>query len=190
MSIEEKKEDKRQAILKAAEEAFKGRRFDEVKLDEVAALAGVGKGTLYLYFKNKEDLFAALAGEGTNEMAERVLEISRMDVPYRERLFQFGREFSEFARERHAWMLLMQKASSADLEAKVRPQHDRVKSSVCRLLQTGIEEGVLREDVGVDALECLLVGSLFFRMRQRQRAIGTLALEPVMQCFWDAAKRK
>ena len=57
MKREKKKEDKRATILKAASDVFKGRRFDEVTLDEIAVRAGVGKGTLYLYFKNKEDLF-------------------------------------------------------------------------------------------------------------------------------------
>lgn len=182
MRMKAKKEDKRQAILEAASAAFKDRRFDEVKLDEVAVLAGVGKGTLYLYFKNKEDLFAALAGEGTREMAERVLDISELDLSYRERLFQFCQEFSEFAGERHVWLLLLQKASSAELEEQIRPLYDRVKRSVCRLLQTGIDEGV-------DALECLLVGSLCFRVRQRERTRDPLALESLLQCFWDAAKR-
>lgn len=46
-------------ILKAAMQTFVERGFAATKLDEVAARAGVSKGTLYLYFPNKEQLFQA-----------------------------------------------------------------------------------------------------------------------------------
>lgn len=54
-----KSEGKRQEILDAAEAAFGRREFDEVTTDDIAAGAGVGKGTLYRYFPTKEDLYAA-----------------------------------------------------------------------------------------------------------------------------------
>lgn len=54
-----KSEEKRQEILDAAEAAFGRREFDEVTTDDIAAGAGVGKGTLYRYFPTKEDLYAA-----------------------------------------------------------------------------------------------------------------------------------
>ena len=94
MSREKSKEQKRATIIRAAAEAFKDRRFDEVKLDEIAKRAGVGKGTLYLYFKNKEELFVELAGAGTTEMATRIREITAMDMPYRERLTLFVTDFA------------------------------------------------------------------------------------------------
>jgi AcrR family transcriptional regulator len=46
-------------ILRAAMQTFVERGFAATKLDEVAARAGVSKGTLYLYFPNKEQLFQA-----------------------------------------------------------------------------------------------------------------------------------
>jgi AcrR family transcriptional regulator len=46
-------------ILKAAMQTFVERGFAATKLDDVAARAGVSKGTLYLYFANKEQLFQA-----------------------------------------------------------------------------------------------------------------------------------
>src|SRR4051794_15078913 len=50
---------KRAQILRAATEVFSSRQFHTVLVDEVAAAAGVGKGTLYLYFPTKEQLFYA-----------------------------------------------------------------------------------------------------------------------------------
>jgi AcrR family transcriptional regulator len=50
-------EKKRQLIAATAARLFATRPFHKVKLDDVAAEAGVGKGTLYVYFKSKEDLY-------------------------------------------------------------------------------------------------------------------------------------
>jgi AcrR family transcriptional regulator len=47
-------------IVAAALEVFADRGFSAARLDEVAARAGVSKGTLYLYFPNKEELFKAV----------------------------------------------------------------------------------------------------------------------------------
>ena len=47
---------KRTAIVNAAIEAFAQRGFHEAKISEIAKQANVADGTVYLYFKNKEDL--------------------------------------------------------------------------------------------------------------------------------------
>ena len=57
-------ENKRRHITEAAVRLFAQRPFHEVKLDDVAAAARVGKGTLYLYFKNKHDLYVTLIQDG------------------------------------------------------------------------------------------------------------------------------
>lgn len=51
---------RRDSILKAAGELFSRRPFHEVMLDEIAARARVGKGTLYIYFKDKHDIYASV----------------------------------------------------------------------------------------------------------------------------------
>jgi AcrR family transcriptional regulator len=51
---------RRQAILDAALSVFAEHGFEAAKLDEVAARAGIAKGTLYLYFQHKQALFEAL----------------------------------------------------------------------------------------------------------------------------------
>ncbi|MCC6763939.1 MAG: TetR/AcrR family transcriptional regulator [Deltaproteobacteria bacterium] len=50
---------KRSQILRAATDVFSAREFHTVPVEDVATAAGVGKGTLYLYFPNKEQLFYA-----------------------------------------------------------------------------------------------------------------------------------
>jgi AcrR family transcriptional regulator len=52
--------DKREAILAAALDEFSNRGFAASRLDDVARRAGVAKGTIYLYFRDKENLFQEL----------------------------------------------------------------------------------------------------------------------------------
>jgi AcrR family transcriptional regulator len=51
---------RREAILEAALEEFSARGFTAARLDDVARRAGVAKGTIYLYFRDKEQLFEEL----------------------------------------------------------------------------------------------------------------------------------
>src|SRR5262245_36685716 len=52
--------ERRDAILAAALEEFAARGFAAARLDDVARRAGVAKGTIYLYFRDKESLFQEL----------------------------------------------------------------------------------------------------------------------------------
>src|SRR5688572_31492436 len=67
-------ENKRRHITNAAVRLFAQRPFHEVKLDDVAAAARVGKGTLYLYFKNKHDLYVTLIQDGFAELVDGLRE--------------------------------------------------------------------------------------------------------------------
>ena len=55
-----RKDERPGEILNAALDVFAARGFAAAKLDEVAARAGVSKGTLYLYFESKEELFRSV----------------------------------------------------------------------------------------------------------------------------------
>ncbi|MDF3035740.1 MAG: TetR/AcrR family transcriptional regulator [Paucimonas sp.] len=58
-----RKEARPQELLSAALDLFVERGYAATRLEDVAARAGVSKGTLYLYFENKEDLFKAVVRE-------------------------------------------------------------------------------------------------------------------------------
>ena len=63
---------KRTKILIAAAELFAAQPFHKVLLSNVAEAAGVGKGTLYVYFKNKEDLYLSVLYSGFSQLVERL----------------------------------------------------------------------------------------------------------------------
>ena len=63
---------RRQAILDAALTVFAAQGFEAARLDDVAARAGVAKGTLYLYFKDKEALFEELVRGAVTPIMDEV----------------------------------------------------------------------------------------------------------------------
>ncbi len=63
---------KRRRILAAAQEVFAAQGFEAARMDEVARLARVGKGTLYNYFESKEDLLIQAVIASMEEVQERI----------------------------------------------------------------------------------------------------------------------
>jgi AcrR family transcriptional regulator len=73
---------RRQAILDAALVVFAAHGFEAARLDDVAARAGVAKGTLYLYFKDKQALFETLVRSAIDPVFERIAAVSSVpDLP-------------------------------------------------------------------------------------------------------------
>ena len=91
-------EDRRQAILEAGLSVFAASGFEAAKLDDVAVKAGIAKGTIYLYFSDKHDLFeqivrhavtpvlgqlqnvVALPDLPTEDLLARIFEVFRTEV--------------------------------------------------------------------------------------------------------------
>ncbi len=69
------KEQRRKLILSAAEKVFFSRKGESATMDDVAEKAELSKGTLYVYFRNKEDILYALAEKGV-ELLSKILLLS------------------------------------------------------------------------------------------------------------------
>jgi TetR/AcrR family fatty acid metabolism transcriptional regulator len=74
MLREKAKASRRQAILQAADRLFARLPYHQVLLEDIAAEAQVAKGTLYLYFENKADLYLTLVVESMTPMIQRLEE--------------------------------------------------------------------------------------------------------------------
>ena len=76
-------EDRPQEICAAALDVFAEKGFAAARLDEIAKRAGVSKGTLYLYFQSKEDLFRAVVRSTVSPNIDAVrARIEQIDVPF------------------------------------------------------------------------------------------------------------
>jgi AcrR family transcriptional regulator len=75
--------DRREAILAAALDEFSTRGFEAARLDDVARRAGVAKGTIYLYFRDKESLFQELVRAMVSPIVGAIETAPLRDLPMR-----------------------------------------------------------------------------------------------------------
>jgi AcrR family transcriptional regulator len=72
---------RREAILSAALDEFSARGFEATRLDDVARAAGIAKGTIYLYFRDKEDLFQELVRAMLTPLVGSIEAMGKADLP-------------------------------------------------------------------------------------------------------------
>jgi len=72
---------RREAILSAALDEFSARGFEAARLDDVAKRAGVAKGTIYLYFRDKESLFQELIRAMLTPLVGTIEALGTADLP-------------------------------------------------------------------------------------------------------------
>jgi AcrR family transcriptional regulator len=88
------RDERRETILKVAREVFFEQGYTAASMSTIAARLGGSKGTLYNYFKNKEELFEAQVRERCGQAADRILEISVEGEPA-ETLTRLGEQYLE-----------------------------------------------------------------------------------------------
>jgi AcrR family transcriptional regulator len=72
------------------------RRFHEITLDEVAEAAGIGKGTIYRYFADKDELFFQVATSGFEELCELLKQTVPCDTSFTEKLLNACKQITRF----------------------------------------------------------------------------------------------
>jgi len=84
---------KRRQIIEGARKAFLDQGFDAASMNDIARIAGVSKGTLYVYFQNKEQLFEAICSEECKSQAESLFDFDRDDRDVEGTLTRIGIDF-------------------------------------------------------------------------------------------------
>ena len=87
---------KRRQIVEGARSVFLAEGFDAASMNDIARAAGVSKGTLYVYFKSKEELFEAIVGKECAVQAEGVFDLDPGDHDVEAVLTRLGTSFVEF----------------------------------------------------------------------------------------------
>ncbi|WFU47109.1 TetR/AcrR family transcriptional regulator [Sinorhizobium terangae] len=81
---------KREQILEGAKRVFMRSNFDAASMNDITREAGVSKGTLYVYFENKEDLFEALIARERSLIVDSVKQFLNDNAPLEDALHDFG----------------------------------------------------------------------------------------------------
>jgi AcrR family transcriptional regulator len=116
---EREKEARRQAILEAAARVFSRKTFYEATLDEIASEAELAKGTLYNYYKDKQDIFLSLIDRGVADYQEVLNDVITSGKSLKEVLTQCFETSLKLVRT-HRYMYRLMITAGAHLSDNVR----------------------------------------------------------------------
>ena len=85
---------KRDQIIEGAKRVFMKLGFDAASMNDITREAGVSKGTIYVYFQNKEDLFAALMQRERQHITDSMRDLLAGSEEVEDGLFRFGLGFA------------------------------------------------------------------------------------------------
>lgn len=147
---ERRKQDRPGELLEAALDLFVEKGYAATRVEEVAARAGVSKGTLFLYFPSKEDLFKAVVRENVvAPVTQGAAELAQFQGNSRDMLewmmLQWWRRYGDTQASGISKLVMSEASNFPDLADFFRtevitPAHDLVR----RTLQRGIDRGEFR----------------------------------------------
>ncbi len=107
---------KKERILLAAEDVFSRRGYSKATLDEIIAIADTGKGTLYKYFGNKDNLFYTLVSARHEAFIRKSRPLSEGSADIKERMYNYLVMLLDFLRENMGlWRILWYELNAAHL---------------------------------------------------------------------------
>jgi TetR/AcrR family transcriptional regulator, fatty acid metabolism regulator protein len=154
---------RRESIIQAAIEVFSKKDFKTASISEIAQKAGVADGTIYQYFKNKEDLFFSIPIEKTNEFRSQLeLHLEGISGAFN-KLRKFVWYFLYFFKTNPDYgriLMLEMRVSKSFVKTGTYDFLKQSVSSVLDIIAEGQKEGVIRTDVGVYLLRHFILGTL------------------------------
>ena len=136
--------DRRKAIVEAAEKSFAHFGYKATTMDQVAKLANVGKGTIYTFFKNKEELFDEIISSLLHEMkveADRVFDES---APFFENAHRALYKILEYRKKHHLTIKIFQEShdlGTPAVQAVVHKIEQMIIEYIKGKIETAIEKG-------------------------------------------------
>lgn len=156
MGIEERKErekeQRKNQIVDAAEKVIFSKGLDQATMDEIADEAELSKGTLYLYFKNKTELYMAIAERGSNLLNSRFARIFSNDYSGIELIRMMGETYLDFVRQNPGYFSAFQYYESlsnveelqeSDMAHTCEENMREAMTYMIRALQIGMQDGTI-----------------------------------------------
>ena len=161
--IMSKKITRRESIIQAAIDVFSKKDFKTASISEIAQKAGIADGTIYQYFRSKEDLFFSIPIEKTNEFRSQ-LELHlegisgafnkiRKFVWYYLYFFKTNPEYGRI-------LMLEMRVNKSFVKTKTYGFLKQSVSQVMNIIIEGQNEGVIRQDTDIYILRHLILGTL------------------------------
>jgi AcrR family transcriptional regulator len=180
---ERRKEARPQELLAAALDLFVERGYAATRLDDVAAQAGVSKGTLYLYFTNKEELFKAVVRENVVPIlgeAESIVETHEGSSAelFREIILGW---WERIGNTKLSGITKLMMAESSNFPEVAQFYHEEVISRgnamIGHMLERGIKRGEFR-DIDVNQAMNVVCAPMIMLMMWKH-SFSTCRVEPI-----------
>ena len=155
--------DKRERILKAAIKVFAKNGFYATRVSEIAKAAGVADGTIYLYFKNKDDVLITIFEEGIERLLTILREVAESEDPFEDRIqriieLQLG--LMEEQRDLAEVVTVNLRQSSRLLKQYATPLFMQYIDVIAGVVRDGQEEGAFRKDLNPRVVARSLFGAI------------------------------
>lgn len=168
MEAKDRKENKKSLIIEAAAKVFANRGYSGTLMADIAAEAGIGKGTIYEYFPSKEDLFFAVFEWFVQiTKAEAKVSISALGGSASERLMALNDALLRSWLEMLEMYSLVMEFWSASASSSMRQRfkgafkegYRDFRRIVSALIRDGIETGEFQPEVDAESVAAALVGA-------------------------------
>jgi len=150
VTVEARTAPKREVILEATIRVLRERGLSGLKVEEVAKEAEVGKGTVYLYFQDKQDLLKALVEHHTFSFYAKVEAVVNLEAPFAERLAQYLRLRIAWVEEWCGlWAAVAREAQPENTQGWLKGMHEHLQELLERLVESGRRCGEIRPELDV-----------------------------------------
>lgn len=139
---------RRHEIFHQVVDVFIKKGFHETSMQEIAHAAGLGKSTLYDYFKTKDEILIYFFEDQLNDMTAEAQKIALQNLGADERLRQITEKYLESLQaNKNLFLKLMQESQRLKLESQKQVQAKRYayQDLIRALIDEGIREGVFRK---------------------------------------------
>ncbi|APT46698.1 TetR/AcrR family transcriptional regulator [Bacillus safensis] len=138
--------DRRQMILDGATKAFTQFGYKATTMDLVAKLANVGKGTIYTFFKNKEELFDEIFTSLLMEMRKIADEAMDEEKSFSENLHLALFAILEFRKNHQLTIKIFQESAELGTSA-VKEMIEKMEQMIIRYVKTKVKEAIDKGDI-------------------------------------------
>ncbi|MGA7159850.1 MAG: TetR/AcrR family transcriptional regulator [Bacteroidota bacterium] len=174
---EREKEHRREEIIDAAQKIFFQKGLAVATMDEIAEAAELSKGTLYLYYKSKEDLYFAVMLRGIDILYEMFSNVLSDAHPTLKTIANFGEAYYEFFKQHRNYYRMFHlfenpqfhKQVSEEMLQSCASHNQKVWGVLIDLIRRGIDEGVIQPDLDPKQAAVILWASSNGLMRQMDR---------------------
>jgi AcrR family transcriptional regulator len=165
VKIKTKKESRREQIIKAAEEIFSQKDFQNSTISDVAKQAGVSDATIYEYFTSKEELLFSIPGENINEsknILDSHLEYAKGTMNKLRciiyHLLKYYQDNSDFA----SISLMTLRTNRKFIETEIYVHLKDYYHTIIQIIEEGIKEGIFKEDANPYFVRSVILGTIEF----------------------------